>query len=189
MEREILVYIFSILCIIILIFIVYLSTISTDIYGEWSTPSVYPCTGTKEDAVAYYEYTCKPNPVTGLGCVVNGTTTVLYKNMALARKCDASDVRNISYTWQLIADSVKACHSDNSTCCATSANNCYTESSYCCLAVGPAGGENQCTLAKLPGTIAPDEIFDPSQHNGYLCSTSGGGQSITARTTCLTNLC
>src|SRR6185437_5186946 len=172
MEREILVYILSILCIILLIFIVYFSALSTAIYGSWSAPTIYPCTGTKENAVAYYEYACQPNPVTGLGCVVNGTTTVLYKNMIRANKCDPTNIRDISFIWQFLPDkSNQQCHSDGSPgCCATDATNCFTEASYCCTMVGEKGGENQCTLARLNGTLPPGAAFDPDNNGGYLCS-------------------
>lgn len=187
-DQEILTYILGLLSVIVLVFIVYYALFPTVQYGTWSTPKVYPCTGTTSKALSYYQYSCVPNTITGFACVVPNTQgEITYKNIVIARTCNSSEVRDISYIWQSLDTETTTCHSGTRTCCKLSDNGgCFTSASYCCQSIAPEGGENRCTLINLPGQLAADETFNPLANDGYLCSSS---KSITIVNSCAINLC
>lgn len=196
MDQEILTYVLGILCTVLLVFVVYFSTFPTVQYGTWSDPVIYPCVGAdKKSLVSYYQYSCSPNSITGFGCVLpqGAGGGVTYKNIVMARTCNTSEVRNVSYIWQPAVNPTPAeinCHSGTRTCCDLSdTNGCFANTiGYCCQQIAPTGGEDQCTVLNLPAPLLPGQVFDPSTHSNYDCSLNPP-QIITAGNSCSTNLC
>ncbi len=132
--------------------------------GVLSEPRYQPCNAGKQ----WLLYDCKPNAITGLGCMIPGSGGKLsYKTIAVqAHTCIAdpggtvSGQRVISWVWKEYGTAGLCTSSGNTGCCNYS-SSCTRTVSYICIRTPESVsvlGENQCTPEYLP---VPYPQFDP----------------------------
>ncbi len=135
------------------------------IAGTLSEPVVQTC---NQGLGQWILYDCKPNALTGLGCIFPGSggRNLTYKTVAVHNPTcqpeangQAAGSRAISFQWQIQGVPSKCSTLPLSPGCCNFNASCTRQASYLCIRTNSASnGENQCTPEYLP---APSH-FDPT---------------------------
>jgi hypothetical protein len=134
--------------------------------GSLSLPTVLPCNSGQQ----WLLYDCKPNPITGLGCIVPNTNSksLTHKTVAVHNTTcqpvngEEAGERTISWHWQEDGQAGQ-CITDGATCCNYGGGKCSRLVKYLCVKTGAGdNGERQCTPEYLP--VIPDN-FDATANN------------------------
>lgn len=148
---------------LVLVFIVQSSIAPRILTGSLSAPSPQQC----HDKEQWIIYSCQPNAITGIGCIVPNSDGryITSKNIAVkVSPCQPppgsssySGNRVISLVWQETGEATKCVTVPLNLDCCEYDGTCAITAKFLCVRTGMGeGGENQCLPQFLPAPFVMD---------------------------------